>query len=324
MNRRILISCPESEISKAERISGLLDSCFEWLYSEPLRKLVKLFDGEELANQIGHNRETDLDSLHRFAERWDFRKGKERWAVDDGQFVARNQEYIMEQATILGLKDVIDPHIEPDYILPLGGARLSNYVRPKMAKKIIDEKGYVGRTIVALSGTRPLNEIEMPFVEEYAPDALTEFDAINGGLEKAFGLNEFSEERIDNDNINLCSAVRKYKDQYKGSDIYSLAAPSSDPEHRRANSYDTFEFFLDHFNIADGKKLLLVTSCIYVPFQYLKFMGLAINGGFDVDCIGSDVVDSGSLSKPSNYLQEIKGTIDAIYGLYHQFESDNK
>ena len=82
--------------------------------------------------------------------------------------------------------------------------------------------------------------------------------------------------------------------------------------------------FLDHFNIADGKKLLLVTSCIYVPFQYLKFMGLAINGGFDVDCIGSDVVDSGSLSKPSNYLQEIKGTIDAIYGLYHQFESDNK
>lgn len=318
MHELIRISCPGADKTRKERIEGLFDSCFEWLYSDALKKLISLFDGEELADSIGNDRERDLIALHDFASRWDFRKGKERWAVEDAQFVTDNADFIMEQAAILGLVDIVTPQIEPDFILPLGGARLSNLVRPKMCRKVIDENGYSNKLIVALSGTRPINEVERPYTDQYSPDAVTEYDAICSGLELSFGISEFTEERHDDVNINNCSSVRKYTEKYNSSSIYSLAAPSSDPAKRRANSFDTFEYLLEKFDVGEGSKLLLVTSCIYVPFQYLKFMRLAINGGFEVDCIGSDVVDAGKMSKPSNYLQETKGTIDAIYGLWKE------
>ena len=315
MGNIMRITCPGTKCSKDERVSGLMDSCFKWLYSDALRNLISLYNGAELAEKIGYDRATDIEALHEFVKRWDFRNGKERWTVEDEKFVLDNKDYIMEQAQALGLVGIVTPQTEPDFIIPLGGARKSNYVRPMMAKVVIDKYGYTDKTIVALSGTRPIAEAEKPYVDTYAPNAITEYDAISAGLEQTFGLKKFTENAENNSNINLCSAVRKYRKRYKGSAIYSLAAPSPDPG-RRANSYDTFEFLLKHFNIGHGDKLLLVTSCIYVPFQYLKFMKLAIAGEFEVDCIGSDVADNTALSKTSNYLQEIKGTVDAIYGLY--------
>ena len=317
MKNKLRLTCPGSEYPVKDRIEGLMNGCFEWVYSDPIKNLLSLYGGENLASALGKDRIHDIEMLHEFVKIWDFRGGKERWTVEDEEFVLDNQDYIMTQAERLGLVDVVVPQIEPDYILPLGGARKSNIVRPKMARKVIDLYNYKDKTIVALSGTRPIADAERPYVNEYAPNAMTEYDAISVGLEKAFDVVDYTEETEENDNINLCSAVRKYKDTYVGSSIFSLAAPSSD-SNRRANSYDTFKFFLKYFNGCKGKKLLLVTSCIYVPFQYLKFMRLSIEGGFEVDCIGSDVVDSAGMSKPSNYLQETKSTIDAIYGLCNE------
>ena len=317
------IKCPNSDCPKEDRIKGLMDSCFGWIYSDSMRRLIRMFDGSLLSEKLGRDRKADIDEVHDFVKRWDFRGGKERWEVVDDSFVNDNKETILAEAALLGMTNVIDPQTEPDYILPLGGARMANYDRPMMAKIVVDKYGYGDKTIVALSGTRPLNDTERPYLEKYAPeDAATEYDAISAGLEKVFSLEKYEEEYSNNKNPNLCSAVRKYSNKYKGSNIYSLAAPSSDPDNRRANSYDTFKYLLEHFNIGNGDKLLLVTSCIYVPFQYLKFMNLAIDGGFEVDCIGTNFPGSISMSKPSNYLQEIKGTIDAIYGLYNELVTE--
>lgn len=315
------IKCPDSGSTKEERINGLMDSCFEWVYSDPMRKLIRMFGGTFLSDKMGANRRLDIEEVHDFVKKWDFRGGKERWDVADDSFVNDNREAILAKAALLGMTDITTPQCEPDYILPLGGARMANYDRPMMAKVVMDKYAYRNKTIVALSGTRPLNETERPYLKHYAPeDVSTEYDAISAGLEKAFSLGEYDEEYISNENPNLCSAVRKYNKQYNDSYLYSLAAPSSDPDNRRANSYDTFKYLLEHFNIGKGDKLLLVTSCIYVPFQYLKFMNLAIDGEFEVDCIGTDVAGSASMSKASNYLQEIKGTVDAIYSLYNVLE----
>ena len=38
----------------------------------------------------------------------------------------------------------------------------------------------------------------------------------------------------------------------------------------------TFEFFMKKFRVHEKAKILLITSCIYVPFQLMKFMELAI------------------------------------------------
>lgn len=323
MKQRYLLKCPSSNESREKRIEGLMDSCFDWIYSEPLRRLFRMFDGSQLAEKMGRNRDADIKEVHEFVQKWDFRGGKERWEVVNDSFVNDNKETIIAEAALLGMTNVTTPQYEPDYILPLGGARMANYDRPVMARNVIDEYGYRNKNIVALSGTRPISDVERPYLEKYAPDdATTEYDAISAGLEKAFSLDDYEEEFMYNENPNLCSAVRKYKKKYKDSLVYSLAAPSSDPSNRRANSYDTFKFLLEHFSIGKGEKLLLVTSCIYVPFQYLKFMNLAIDRGFEVDCIGTDIAGSVSMSKASNYLQEIKSTVDAIYGLYNTFKLD--
>ena len=197
----------------------------------------------------------------------------------------------------------------------MGGARLSNLARPEKARAVIDEKEIKGKTVIALSGTRPINEVERPFLEDYAPDAATEFDAISSGMEKAFSLKDtqFREEYHKDENINLEWALRTYEEKYAENTLISLAAPSSDPI-RRANSRDTFEFFLEKFHVSKGDRVLLVTSCIYVPFQLLRFMDLAIEKGFYVDCVGmlNDDKKGTAFSHISNYCQETKAAINAI------------
>ena len=59
--------------------------------------------------------------------------------------------------------------------------------------------------------------------------------------------------------------------------------------------------------------MLLVTSCIYVPFQFLKFMSIALDKDLYIDCVGVSSSQPGvQFSKTSNYLQETKATIDAM------------
>ena len=198
---------------------------------------------------------------------------------------------------------------------------MSNYARPLKAREIIDKLELQGVSVIALSGTRPINEVERPFLAEYAPNAVTEYDAISSGMERVFSLrsDQYNEEEHRDSNINLSWAKRTYVDRYRDNTIISLAAPSSDPG-RRANSRDTFEFYLDRFKIHQGAKLLLVTSCIYVPFQLLRFMDLAIEKGFYVDCVGINNNKKGfAFSNIANYCQETKASINAIKALSDQW-----
>ena len=58
-----------------------------------------------------------------------------------------------------------------------------------------------------------------------------------------------------------------------------------------------------------------------MPFQEMKFMKLAIDHDFEVDCIGSDLdYDGPSVLIAEKYLQEVKATINAFYNFYHEFK----
>lgn len=318
MNDTIRFICPDCDKSVDGRRQELLNNISAWVNSEALRTMVSVF-GYEIPNCALKEK---INWLNEFADEWDYRKKQsgegERWNVTEDPIALANSDVILNCVRELGLVDIEYPLQMPDYILPLGGARLSNYARPAKAKDVIDKMNICDKTIVALSGTRPINDVERPFLEEYAPMALTEFEAMSKGLEKVFSLHEedFSEEYNSNNNINLEWALRSYNERYCGNRVMSLAAPSSDPN-RRANSRDTFEFFLDKFHLTEGMKLLLVTSCIYVPFQLLRFMDLAIDRGFYVDCVGmpNDDKKGTAFSQISNYCQETKATINAIKSL---------
>lgn len=314
------IVCPSSELCKNERVFELISNIEKWVNSNAMNNLVELFGGNK--NQEFTFRQY-IVWLNEFVEVWNYRsrilgnsEENERWNIYDDVFVKKYKTEIMDCVSELGLVQESYPLLVPDYILPLGGARYSNLNRPiyanliyKKVREIDDEKKI---SIVALSGMRVINDKERTAINTYAPEAKTEFDAICKGLEIAFKLNgNYKQNGHNDENINLCSLIRKYDFNKKNIDITSLAAPSSDIL-RRANSRDTFKYFLKHYNVKKNDNILLVTSQIYVPYQLLNFIDLAIEGGFNVDCVGYSMREKEMLAKPSNFLQEVKGAVNAI------------
>ena len=307
--------CPTCEQTVKDRKKEILTNISDWVNSVALKNMVAIFGKEIPSGSL----KSKIEWLNEFANEWDYRKKQssdgERWTVTAEPIAEANASKIMEYVRVLGLVDIEKPIKYPDYILPLGGALFSNYNRPKKAKEIIDSMNIQSCDIVALSGTRPITDVERSSVDTYAPSAITEFEAISQGMEKVFGLNSkrYKEEHYRNENINLEWAQRTYDEKYHNNKIISLAAPSSDPN-RRANSRDTFLYFLEKFNVKKGDKLLLVTSTIYVPFQLLRFMDLAIENGFYVDCVGIPIGNKNgdNISRITNYCQETKAVINAI------------
>lgn len=322
MGEVIRLHCPPAGKKKEERVKILFDGIRKWVYSDPLKELVELYGGRVPEHmQIGEY----IGWLNEFADVWDFRKkqpgGGERWTVADDEKCQGHRELILRNAHLLGMADSERPNANPDFILPLGGARRANLARAQGAREMAGKFSDSRPRIVALTGRRPLHEVERPYLEEYAPNARDEYEAMNGGLEKAFGLSgcEYLETTYVTENINLQWAKREYMQACQGCKIYSVAAPSSDPG-RRANSFDTFQFFMERFEVNKAQRLLLVTSCIYAPFQLLKFIPLSLERDIEVDVYGVAPNVAGSqFSKPSNYLQEIKGAINAISQLNSMF-----
>lgn len=320
MKNRYLLTCPEIHKRREERIKELAISITKWIHSEAFHKLVKLFGGTVLTSEP---LKEQIRYYNQFSDVWDYRKkkanGGERWMVQEDTFLSEHKMFIMENMSLLGLRDVVEPNNRPDYILPLGGARMANLDRCMTAHEVCMRYQEENIPVVALTGMRPINDIERASLEQYAPDAQTEYDAMCGGMTKAFELMKSSyEERINtNDNVNLAWAERQYCNDQR--QIHILSAPSSDPE-RRANSMDTFEFFLERYKIEPESRILLVTSCIYVPYQLMKFTDLAIMKNIYVDCIGNKQnANAPSVLNTASYLQELKATINAIYVLSERY-----
>lgn len=309
--------CPPSEWSYEERKKNLLDQLENWINSQKLEELISHF-GSKVPNDLSFKERVKW--INDFANHnWDYRKNiGERWNLTELDLPDDTKQLIHETAEELGLRTISDPVGNFNYILPLGGARLSNYDRPLLAKETLERNKPDVCKIIGLSGMRPINEIEIPYLEEYAPGAQTEFEALTEGALKAFDIQntDFEEIKGNRSNPNLDWTIRNYKMPFKNYFFYSIAAPSSDPS-RRANSRDTFKFFLKQFNITSNDKLLLVTTAIYVPFQLLGFIDLALENKFSVDCIGNFPISS--FSGYINYLQEIKATINQVSRLVEKY-----
>ena len=316
MISRHLLTCPDANFKKTERIKMLNATIANWIQSEAFTRLIVLFGG--MPSYEGSIKK-QIEYYNNFVDIWDYRKykanGGERWLVTEDQFLSEHKSEIMESMFLLGLVDVSEPRQKPDYILPLGGARMANLDRCLAAKDVCQMYKEHSIPVVALTGMRPINEIEKESLEKYAPEAKTEYEAICGGIEKAFDLSKvsYTESLHPNGNLNLAWAERRYDCVQMTIDV--LSAPSSDSD-RRANSRDTFEFFLKKYNLQAETRILLITSSIYVPFQLMKFTDLALERGFYVDCIGNRSYDhSPSVLNVASYLQELKATINAINAL---------
>ncbi len=295
-----------------------------WIDSDELSEIVLAFGGKIPGNI---SLEEKVDWLVNFSDRWDYRskqkvhgikcKENARWEVkNDG--ITEEQKRIVERNTeALGLIGVEKPCENTfDYVIALGGARFSCLYRPRYVNYLLKEEGVCAKKIILLSGMRGILESERAATDAYAPEAQTEFDLINAGAEQVFQLDgEYIEERYHNKNSNLNWAARKYEYLGKQS-IFSLSGPSSEPEKRRANSSDTFQFFINKMDVKANEKLLFVTSQIYVPYQQMEAIRtLAVPYGLYVETVGFPVEWSNILQgmmEPANYLQEIRSTLQAV------------
>ena len=327
----IILECPPLEGKRIEHIYASID---KWLRSPALSALVKNFGSEP---PIYFNT-TNLGTwLLDFSERWDFRKLQKeatakdtgeasRWLVNDSSLTETQRDIIEDSSRELGLIGIEAPSKNTyDFLWVLGGARLSNLLRPRLAAQLVTERALDCGTVALLASGRPISLTERNATNTYAPNAKTEFDLINRGAELEFNIpSSFIEERSDDAaNTNKSWIIRRYNKIGNLPPIMSMCAPSSEPEKRRANSADTYEFFFQHVEVPTGSSFLLITSQIYVPYQQLEAIRtIALKHNVVVETVGFPLDWSGDLQGmlgAVNYLQEIRSTIQSANRFFNMF-----
>jgi len=166
----------------------MYESIDNWLRSSALAALVKSFDSE----LPSHLTTIDLGIwLLSFSERWDFRKLQQeatskdtgeasRWLVNDSSLTDTQRDIIKESARELGLIGIETPSKNTyDFLWVLGGARLSNLLRPRLAAQLVTEHALHCNIVALLASERPIFLTERNATDTYAPNAKTEFDLIN-------------------------------------------------------------------------------------------------------------------------------------------------
>ena len=322
-----LIKCPGIELSESERIDNIVSQFDQWIHTKELIDIIALFSKDNVPYDADFY--TYVNWLKEFVKVWDYR-GKQRtaktsegenarWLIRGDDFINSQAEKIIGAAMALGMISNDQTYLAPDYILPLGGTINSNYLRNQQAKKSCDEVPTTPR-IVCLTTMRVLSDSERQKSQNlyFTDDCVYEFDSMCKAAEALYGVSpSFYEKRFVHEDPDRTWVIREYSDRYCGSPVLVIAAPSSDPDNRRANSADCFEFFFQRFQISEGTKLLNATGDLYCPYQQIRALSYAIRYNVEFDSVGYHVK-----VEPVNYLQEMKATVDAMYDFLKEFRHE--
>ena len=308
-------------MSKNDKYSSKVkDYISQWVFSASLEKLVAAFGGTVGSEESLEDR---LKRLAAFSKRWDYRRQKDahdsqtgenaRWMIK-ADLSGEQKRLVKEAAKELGLiGKQIPKENKFDYVLVLGGARMSCLYRTRYARELCEKHGIQAGEIICLTGMRPLSETERAAADTYAPSAETEYDLMQAAVKQTFGeLPELSRKEHRED-TNRSHAVVRYGGTQR---ISIMAAPSLEPDKRRANTADTLLYFAKCQNIGTDKKILMITSQIYVPYQQMEaWRVIGILQGHYVETVGFPAEWSAGLpglQEPENYLQEIRSALLAM------------
>jgi hypothetical protein len=290
--------------------ASLDDQIHRWIASEPMKALVTAY-GKSLPDAGVGDLLAWLDAFS--DEHWDFRRhGRvERDEVRAPFFDAEATDLIVAAATALRMADTAGPpHSNYDHVLVLGGLGRACLQRTQYAAELVLDGVVSVSEVAALGSFRELTqaEKELPGLGKSG----FEVDAMDVGVRAGFSLDEPAEED---------ESVRTYR-RPGLPEVHVLAAPSSEPELRRANTPDTYEFWARRFKLRATERILVVTSGIYVPFQHcdaIQILGLKYGCG--IDTIGFDprkvrVPLAPGATNPDRYLQEVRSGIRSMKRLH--------
>ncbi|MDR7275099.1 hypothetical protein [Catenuloplanes atrovinosus] len=281
-----------------------------WITAPPLSDLVAA-SGGELPSGATEKLLAWLDDFS--AAHWDFRRAGnvERDQVRPPAFNPEIIATVREAATALGLADGRPPrHRRYDHVLILGGLGRACLQRVAHTAALF-RSGVTAPEVAALGSFRPLSEAER--AEPGLSGATHEVDAMEVAVRASFGFTAGPlVDREDGPIGHDSWAIRTFRGDPA---VYVLAAPSSEPERRRAHTPDTYAFWARRFPVRPGHRVLVVTSPIYVPFQHcdaIRMLGLPL--GCEIETVGFDPgravpPQPATATGPDRYLQEIRSAI---------------
>jgi hypothetical protein len=286
-----------------------------WVGHPALRRIVEADGGTWPSGAL----DDQVEALHEFSRRWDFRGGAERLDMGSGrlQIDARR---LFADAAELGLTAAQTPsQSKYDHGLVLGGTALASIYRLRRLYQL-REDGIEVDNVAVLTALREVGEPELELVRtrreiaHIVNGATTEFDVMTAATE-AYSHSSARIEHKAHANPHLAAARAQV-----GNAIV-LAAPSGDPG-RRANTRDNYDVYSREVGPTDS--VLIVTSSIYLPYQFfIALQALGWDQPRAIEAVGfpPEWMD-GVLVGPSNVLQELRsalfGARNTLHALAHE------
>ncbi len=294
-----------------------------WASSAALKRLVEAFGGST-AERRGAEL---LDWLERFsADHWDFRGGVERNLAPLVVLPQHIEQLVLDAAPVLGLAGPYPlRRTGYDTVLMTGGMIRAEIVKPRFARELL-ASGVGAKSIVFLGGFRAFAGDEIELAPIFGVDGDNEFDAMVGGMELVFGplgnpVIRGSGPESDRGKGRGNGDWRVCEWTMGGLVLRVVAAPSSDPARRRANTADTYRFWADRVRAPEERSVLVVTTPVYVPYQGAGAVEvLGLEHGLAVETVGasesaSDLGEHSQVFLAQNHLQEIRSAIRALRSL---------
>lgn len=274
-----------------------------WLESADFQRCAAALGGPNQAAK-------DLDALTRWsAGILDTRRGAERRDAIPVTWTADQIQGLISAAGPLGLLETAAPcRASYEMTVLLGGATTGNRLRTALARDLMDQGVDLG-VLVAVTAERPLSDHEHASDPDSVEDR-TEWANLLRNLADAFGS---LRSRVAATGGTGRAAWQDHElDTAMGRNLRVLVAPSRNA-HRRANTADGLAFLLDRIPSARRRRVLMITSAIYAPYQF--FVGAPIissDGAEHVELVGTPTsTDSDVNLLAQRIAQEIHAAVNA-------------
>ena len=288
-----------------------------WAASEELASLVSVSGA--VVSATGAAR---LDQFAVASQFWDARGGRERDQAAVAEPSADLARLVLGSAPALGLADRSEPRSSHyDAVVMTGGMVRAEIVKPRFARQLLDD-GLAAGELTFLGAFREFSREEIALAEALGIRSRDEVDAMGEGLDRTFG--PLGPPTRDGNGRRGASGWRSESWRSGTTRLGVLAAPSSDPLHRRADTADTFRFWADRFltdRNSHAASVLIITTAVYVPYQAaVAVRTLGVERGLTVETVGvtdaaSDLGEHTQRFLPQQHLQELRSAILAMRSL---------